>query len=520
MIQELSRHGNCTLSLSGTRGPERGGVTVTVSVKSPSKNRSDVFETDIPARLDRLPWSRFHWLLVTALGITWVLDGLEVTVVGSVGPFLKRGETLGLSDREVGLAGSLYLAGAIGGALLFGHLTDRLGRKRLFTITLGVYLTGVVFTACSWEFWTFSLFRALTGMAIGGEYAAINSAIDELIPARVRGRVDLIVNGTFWAGAAAGALASLVLLNPHFVPVWLGWRLAFGVGALVGVAMILARHNVPESPRWLLMHGRQKEAEKIMDEIEIMAVGRDGRDRLPPIQQRLTFRPTGPIGFGTILHTLLVRYRGRAVLGLVLISSQAFFYNGITFTYPLVLDKFFHVRDENVPRYALLFAAGNFFGPIALGHLFDTIGRRTMITATYALSGVLIAGIECLFLAGWLTAETQTLLWAGTCFFASSAASAGYLTVSEVFPLEMRALAIALFYVIGTAVGGLVAPFFFGTLIETGKPGAIATGYLIGAGLMILAAATEMVLGIATERKSLEDIATPLMSEDATATSS
>jgi MFS family permease len=279
--------------------------------------------------------------LVIALGITWVLDGLEVTVVGSVGPFLKRGETLGLSDAEVGLAGSIYLAGAIGGALLFGHLTDRLGRKRLFTITLGVYLAGVIFTACSWEFWTFALFRALTGMAIGGEYAAINSAIDELIPARVRGRVDLIVNGTFWAGAAAGALVSLLLLDTRYVPAWLGWRLAFGVGALVGVAMILARHYVPESPRWLLMHGRQKEAEKIMEEIETLAVGKDGRDRLPPVRQRLRYRPTGPIGFGTILHTLLVRYRSRAVLGLVLISSQAFFYNGITFTYPLVLDKFF-----------------------------------------------------------------------------------------------------------------------------------------------------------------------------------
>jgi MFS family permease len=495
-------------------------VAVTVSLEAPHKSQAEVFETDIPARLDRLPWSRFHWLLVIALGITWVLDGLEVTVVGSVGPFLKRGETLGLSDAEVGLAGSIYLAGAIIGALLFGHLTDRLGRKRLFTITLGVYLAGVTFTACSWEFWTFALFRALTGMAIGGEYAAINSAIDELIPAEVRGRVDLIVNGTFWAGAAAGALVSLVLLDTRYVPAWLGWRLAFGVGALVGVAMILARHYVPESPRWLLMHGRQKEAEKIMEEIETLAVGKDGRDRLPPVRQRLRYRPTGPIGFGTILHTLLVRYRSRAVLGLVLISSQAFFYNGITFTYPLVLDKFFHVHDASVPRYALLFAAGNFFGPLVLGHLFDTVGRRLMISATYALSGVLIVGIECLFLAGWLNADTQTLLWAGTCFFASSAASAGYLTVSEVFPLEMRALAIALFYVIGTAVGGLVAPFFFGILIETGKPEAISTGYFVGAGLMIVAAIVEWVMGVATERKSLEDIASPLMSEEAPATAS
>jgi MFS family permease len=495
-------------------------VTVSVSVESPSKNRPGVFETDIPARLDRLPWSRFHWLLVVALGITWVLDGLEVTVVGSIGPMLEKRETLGLSDREVGLAGSIYLAGAIGGALLFGHLTDRLGRKRLFTITLGVYLAGAALTALSWEFWSFALFRALTGMAIGGEYSAINSAIDELIPARVRGRVDLIVNGTFWVGAAAGALASLVLLNPKFVPVWLGWRLAFGVGALVGVAMILARHYVPESPRWLLMHGRREEAEKIMDEIETMAVGQDGLDKLPPIERRMSVRPGGSVGFSTILHTLLVRYRSRAILGLILISSQAFFYNGITFTFPLVLDKFFHVPVEHVPGFALIFAAGNFFGPLCLGHLFDTVGRRVMISATYALSGVLIVGIECMFLAGWLTADTQTLLWAGTCFFASSAASAGYLTVSEVFPLEMRALAIALFYVIGTAVGGLVAPFFFGSLIETGKPGGIAAGYLVGAGLMIFAAVAELVLGVATERKSLEDIASPLMSAETAATAS
>jgi MFS family permease len=478
-----------------------------------TKDRRQAIETDIPARLDRLPWSRFHWLLVIALGVTWVLDGLEVTVVGSIGPMLKDRETLGLSDAEVGWAGTLYLAGAIVGALVFGHLTDRLGRKKLFTITLGIYLAGAALTACSWEFWSFAVFRMVTGMAIGGEYSAINSAIDELIPARVRGRVDLIVNGTFWVGAAAGALASLVLLNPNIVPVWLGWRLAFGLGALVGVAMILARHYVPESPRWLLTHGRGEEAEKIMDDIETMAVGPDGRASLPPIHQRFTFRPTS-IGFGVILHTLLVRYRSRALLGLVLIASQAFFYNGITFTYPLVLDKFFHVPAHKVPGYALLFAAGNFFGPLLLGHLFDTLGRRIMISSTYALSGVLIIGIEWLFVRGWLTADTQTWLWVGTCFFASAAASAGYLTVSEVFPLEMRALAIALFYILGTAVGGLAAPALFGGLIETGRPDAIAGGYLAGAALMIIAAITEMVFGVSSERKSLEDVAAPLTTEE------
>jgi MFS family permease len=462
--------------------------------------------------LDRLPWSRFHWLLVIALGVTWVLDGLEVTVVGSIGPMLKHRDALGLTDREIGLAGSIYLAGALLGALIFGHLTDRLGRKRLFTLTLAIYMAGAVFTALSWEFWTFALFRFVTGMAIGGEYSAINSAIDELIPARVRGRVDLIVNGSFWIGAAAGALASLLLLNPAIMPVWLGWRLAFGLGALVGLAMVLARHYVPESPRWLLTHGRSDEAHRIMDEIETMAVGKEGKKQMSAIEHRVTIRPMS-IGFGTIFHTMFVRYRSRAVLGLILIASQAFFYNGITFTYPLVLDRFFHVPVQHVPGYALLFAAGNFLGPLLIGHLFDTLGRRVMISSTYALSGLLIIGIECLFIAGWLTANSQTLLFVATCFFASAAASAGYLTVSEIFPLEMRALAIALFYVLGTAIGGLLAPSLFGALIETDQRAAVAIGYFIGAGLMLLAAVAELFLGVDSERKSLEEVASPLSAE-------
>lgn len=478
---------------------------------SDKKNQKTI-PSDIPARLDRLPWSRFHWLLVIALGITWVLDGLEVTVVGSIGPILKHSETLGMTDREIGLAGSIYLAGAVLGALVFGHLTDRLGRKRLFTITLAIYMTGSALTACAWDLWSFALFRFVTGTAIGGEYSAINSAIDELIPARVRGRVDLIVNGSFWIGAAIGALASMALLNPAVMPVWLGWRLAFAIGAIVGLGMVMARHHVPESPRWLVTHGQTEEAHRIMDEIEVRAVGEEGRDKLPPVENRIAFRPVAA-GFAAIWRTLLVRYRSRAVLGLVLIASQAYVFNGITFTSPLVLDRVFQVPAQDIPGYALVFAVGNFLGPLLLGHLFDTVGRRIMITATYALSGLMIIATEFVFMAGGLTANTHTLAFVAACFFASAAASAGYLTVSEIFPLEMRALAIALFYVIGTAIGGLLAPALFGALIETGRRDAIALGYLIGAGLMLAAAGTEWFLGVDSERKSLEEVASPLCAD-------
>jgi MFS family permease len=467
-------------------------------------------ETDVPARLDRLPWSRFHWLLVIALGVTWILDGLEATVVASIGPVLRDAATLNLNASEVGLAGTLYLAGAIGGALFFGHLTDRLGRKRLFSVTLLIYMAGAILTALAWDFWSFVLFRCLTGIAIGGEYSAINSAIDELIPARVRGRVDLTINGTFWVGAMLGAAVTAVLLEPAYLPIWLGWRLSFGLGGLIGGVMILVRHYVPESPRWLLTHGRHEEAEKIMDHIESMAAGREA---LPPATQRITVYPGRRIGFGTIAHTLLVRYRTRALLGLVLIASQAFFYNGITFTFPLVLNQYFGVPKTGTSLYVLAIAVANFLGPLLLGRLFDTVGRRTMISATYALAGAVIIVTEIFFLQGTLTAISQTLCWMLAFFFASAAASAGYLTVSEIFPLEMRARAIALFYAVGTAVGGMGAPALFGILIDTNDPVMLFYGYLFGAGLMLAAAATELVLGVASEQKSLEVVAAPLSSE-------
>jgi MFS family permease len=467
----------------------------------------DGITTDIPARLDRLPWGRFHWLLIAALGITWVLDGLEATIVAAIGSTLEKPSTLGLRASEIGLAGTLYLAGAIAGALIFGHLTDRLGRKKLFLVTLGIYLAGAALTACSWDFGSFVLFRVLTGTAIGGEYSAINSAIDELIPARVRGRVDLAINGTYWLGAAAGAAVSVPLLDPHLVPEWLGWRVAFALGALVGAAMILARRHVPESPRWLLTHGRHDEAEAVMAEIESRAAG---GEKPAPAAQRITVYPGTDVGFGTIAWTLLGEYRRRAFLGLVLIASQAFFYNGITFTYPLVLTHYFGVEPDRAGLYVLVMAVANLLGPLLLGHFFDTVGRRRMIAGTYALSGAVIAVAQVFFLHGQLTATTQTLLWAVAFFFASAAASAGYLTVSEIFPLEMRALAIALFYAVGTAVGGLAAPALFGGLVETDRRGALAAGYWFGAGLMVAAAAVEWWLGVDTEQKSLEDVAAPL----------
>jgi MFS family permease len=462
-------------------------------------------ETDIPARLDRLPWGRFHWLLITALGVTWVLDGLEVTIVAAVGNALLEPTTLGFSPRQLGLSQTGYLTGAITGALFFGHLTDRLGRKKLFTVTLLVYLVGAAATACAWGFWSFALARVVTGLAIGGEYAAINSAIDELIPARVRGRVDLAVNGTFWLGAILGAGVSVLLLNPTLIPVWLGWRLSFGLGAAVGVGMIIARRYVPESPRWLITHGRFEEANAILVEIEAGAA-----KPLPPPGPPMAIRPAGRIGFGVIARTMLGRYRSRAVLGLVLIASQAFFYNGLSFTFPPVLGRHFGVPADRVGVYVIVMALANLLGPIVLGRLFDTIGRRRMIAATYSAAAGVVAVAAVLFARGALTAATQTLLWAGAFFFASAAASAGYLTVSEIFPLEMRALAIALFYAAGTAVGGAVAPVLFGSLMETGSPVWLAAGYLLGAGLMVAAAGVEWVLGVDAEQKGLEAIAAPL----------
>ena len=463
-------------------------------------------ETDIPARLDRLPWSAWHWRVVIALGVTWVLDGLEVTLVGAVAGALVRPDMLGLTELQVGQAATAYLAGAILGALVFGRLTDLVGRKRLFLVTLSVYLVATLLTALSTGFVSFAVFRALTGAGIGGEYAAINSAIDELLPARVRGRADLAINGTYWAGTALGAVSTLVLLDPNVLPTWLGWRVCFGLGATLGVSILLVRRHVPESPRWLLLHGRREEAERLVGTIEAEIGGHAGPLVAPGRPVRL--HPGAGLDYRTIARVLFRRHRRRAILGLSLMVAQAFAYNAVFFTYGLVLTRFYSVPAERIGLYLLPFAVGNLIGPLLLGHLFDTIGRRQMIAMTYAVAGTLLLGTGWAFAASWLTAATQTLLWCAVFFFASPAASAAYLTVSELFPVSMRGLAIALFYAVGTAAGGLLAPALFGALIASGSRVQVALGDTLGAVLMLGAALVAALLGVRAERRSLEELDT------------
>ena len=467
-------------------------------------------ETRAPARLDRLPWGRFHSLVIAALGITWVLDGLEVTLAGSVAGALKASPILQFTDSDVGLASSLYLAGAITGALLFGWMADRLGRRLLFFITLTLYLVAAAATAFSWDLASFCLFRFLTGAGIGGEYAAVNSTIQEMIPARFRGWTDLALGGTFWLGGALGAGASIVLLNPALLNPELGWRLGFFIGAVLSLVILYLRSWIPESPRWLVIHGREAEAEAIAGEIEagFRAHGAQLQDASQLKPMRIHPRTHTPLS--EVFSTIFITYRTRALVGLTLMASQAFFYNAIFFTYALVLTRFYDVPAQAVGWYILPFALANVLGPIVLGHLFDSIGRRPMIAATYSISGVLLALSGWLFATGSLTATQQTIAWAAIFFFASPAAGSAYLTVSEVFPVEIRALAIAVFYSLGTAIGGAGAPYLLGSLIETGSRMSVFAGYLLGAGLMIFAAIVELAWGVAAERKPLESVARPL----------
>lgn len=468
-----------------------------------------IIETSIPARLDALPWSGFHTRIVLALGITWILDGLEVTLAGALSGALKQSPTLRFSNLDLGIANSAYLAGAVLGALGFGWLTDRIGRKKLFFITLALYLSATAATALSWNIASYALFRFLTGAGIGGEYTAINSTIQELVPARYRGWTDLIINGSFWIGAAMGAVAAIVLLDPAVIGPDIGWRLAYLIGAAIGLVVLLMRMWIPESPRWLMIHGHPEKAHEIVDEIERSVVGHNhdsGGAGFAKI--RLKMRDHTPLG--EVVHTLFFTHRQRAVVGLVLMIAQAFFYNAIFFTFALVLTDFYGISADHVGWYLLPFAAGNFLGPLLLGRLFDTLGRRTMITFTYGISGLLLALSGYLFSIGALSAQGQTIAWMVIFFFASPAASAAYLTVSETFPLEIRALAIAVFYAVGTGIGGVIGPALFGVLIDTGSRNSVFAGYLLGAALMIAAAIVAWRYAVAAERRSLEQIARPL----------
>jgi len=484
------------------------------SISATARQDNDsVIETSIPARLDCLRWGGFHTRVVAALGITWILDGLEVTLAGALSGALKESPTLQFSNFDVGLANSAYLAGAVLGALGFGWLTDRIGRKKLFFITLALYLTATAATALSWSVTSYALFRFLTGAGIGGEYTAINSTIQELVPARYRGWTDLVINGSFWIGAALGAAAAIILLEPTLFAPDVGWRLAFFVGAALGVVIIIMRLWVPESPRWLVIHGRPAEGEAIVAAIEAdLRQPRHASDSETLPRIRLATRRFTPLR--DVVETLFVAQRRRTAVGLVLMAAQAFFYNAIFFTYALVLTDFYGISADQVGWYILPFAAGNVLGPIVLGRLFDTIGRRPMIAATYAISGVLLAITGFLFANGVLSATGQTVAWMVTFFFASAAASSAYLTVSETFPLEVRALAIAFFYAIGTGIGGVAGPWLFGMLIDTGSRASVLGGYLFGAALMIAAALVAGRWAVAAERKPLESVARPLAARD------
>jgi MFS family permease len=476
----------------------------------PAPERDDrIIETSIPARLDSLRWSGFHTRVVVALGITWILDGLEVTLAGALSGAVKESPTLQFSNFDVGFSNSAYLAGAVLGALGFGWLTDRIGRKKLFFITLALYLTATAATALSWNLPTYALFRFLTGAGIGGEYTAINSTIQELVPARYRGWTDLVINGSFWVGAAIGAASAIVLLDPAVVGPDLGWRLAYLTGACLGLIVFVMRMWIPESPRWLMIHGRPEQAHAIVEDIERSVVGRvqDPRQHAWP-KIRLRMRDHTPLS--EVARTLFFDYRQRALVGLTLMTAQAFFYNAIFFTFALVLTDFYGIAASQVGWYILPFAAGNFLGPLLLGRLFDTLGRRAMIAFTYGISGALLALSGYLFSIGILSAQGQTIAWMVIFFFASPAASSAYLTVSETFPLEVRALAIAMFYSIGTGIGGVAGPALFGALIDTGSRNSVFAGYLLGSGLMMVAAVVAWCFAISAERRSLETIARPL----------
>ena len=475
-----------------------------------SDRAGDIFETDVPARMDRLPWARFHWLVIFALGITWILDGLEVTLVGSLAGAISASPRLHMTEAEFGLTASFYLGGAVIGALFFGWLTDRLGRKKLFTITVLIYLLATMASGLSWSFWSLAIFRFVTGLGIGGEYAAVNATIQELIPARRRGFTDLCVNGSYWLGAALGSIGAVVALDKSVIDPELGWRVAFIIGGVIGLVVLFLRRFIPESPRWLMTHGDPEDASKVVHELEQRVEHETGKP-LPPVPgDKLRLRRHQGDWFIPSLRVMFRDYRKRTVVGAVLMSAQAFCYNAVLFTYALMLTKFYQIPSGHVGWYMLPFALGNFLGPITLGRLFDKLGRKIMISATYGIAGVLMAAAGFLFAAGWLDATQQTVAWTIIFFFASAAASSAYLTVGETFPLEVRAVAISIFYALGTGLGGIAGPVVFGALIQSGTRTDLLYGYLIGAACMITAAITQALLGVEAAGQSLETVAPPL----------
>ena len=486
--------------LSGTRTAVTSGTA------------SAPLRSTIPARLDRLPWGRFHTRLVIALGVAWVLDGLEITIASAIGPRLQENGVLGLSAGQVGFAASVYLFGEVVGALVFGRLSDKLGRRKLFIATLGLYLVANGITALAFDYWWLLAFRFFAGMGIGGEYAAINSAIDELIPAKHRGHTDLAINGTYWLGAIIGSASTIVLLDPHVLSADLGWRLGLLVGPVIGLAIWGLRRHLPESPRWLLAHGKADEAEAAMRQIEDQVVA-GGKDiAVVDDSHAIEIKDPGSATFREIAQVMLRDYRKRTVVGMALGISQSFLYNAIFFTYTLILTKCYGISTAGAAKFLFAFAIGNLLGPLTIGRLFDTVGRRPMIAGTYISSGVLLGVTGWLFKTGSLTATTQTLLWCVIFFIASAAASSAYLTVSEVFPVEIRAQAIAMFFAVWQLVGGVVAPWVFGTLIGTGDRDALFIGYLIGALLMVLGGVLQALFGVEAARRSLEEVARPLSS--------
>jgi MFS family permease len=472
--------------------------------------RLKTITTNIPARLDRLPWSKWHWTILLGLGTVWILDGLAVTIVGAIGGRLsEHGSGLELTASQVGAAGSAYIVGACVGALFFGRMADKIGRKRLFMITLGVFLAGSVLTAFSTTFIWFLVCRVITGSGVGGEYSAIHSAVDELIPARVRGSVDLLIGGSYWIGTILGSLASLVLLDTSIFAINIGWRLAFGLAAFMGFAILLVRRNVPESPRWLFLHGYEEEAERVTQDIERQVVANTHQELIEP-RRTIRVKQRGPMGIGEIASVVFKMYPKRTFVGLSLFTGQAFLYNAIFFTYALVLTDVYGVSASSVGLYLLPFAVGNFCGPLFLGRLFDSWGRKPMIAGTYILSGLLLIVTGILFKNGTLSATTQTVAWVVIFFFASAGASAAYLTVSEIFPMETRAMAIAFFYATGTIIGGFGGPLLFGALIQSGSRSNIFIGYVIGAAVMIVGGIIQALMGVEAAGRDLEDIAPPL----------